>query len=170
MPRVARARWAIDDVEVDGSLSGGRVGGVIEECGFEVRDAIEAPGGVGEFLSELGLGGGGGLVFVEELAAVMLVGGGILGSENGGAAGEAVRLGVAGGALFAGGGAGSGGVEGIGPILGGAVGVVAGLGGWGRDWVCHECLGAVLAWARGGLARPVVDVVGWEGKIEAVVA
>ena len=83
----------VDDVEVDGSLIGGRVGGAIEEGGFEQRDAVEAPGGVGEFLGELGLGGGGGLVFVEELAAVALVGGGVLGSENGGAAGEAVALG-----------------------------------------------------------------------------
>ena len=35
------------------------------------------PGGVGEFLGELGFGRGGGLVLVEELAAVELVGGGV---------------------------------------------------------------------------------------------
>ena len=137
----------VDDVEVDGSLSGGRVGGAIEEGGFDQRDAIEAPGGVGEFLRELGFGGGGGLVFIEELAAVALVGCGVLSSENGGAAGEAVRLGVAGRTLFAGGGAGSGGAECIGPICGGAVGgsTVGGGRGIGElgvavAGVCHECL------------------------------
>ncbi len=77
----------------------GRVGGAIEEGGFEKRDAVEAPGGIGEFLGELGLGGGGGLVFSEELAAMALVGGGILRGEGGGAAGEAVGEGVARGAL-----------------------------------------------------------------------
>ena len=40
----------VDDVEVDCNLSGGRVGGAIEQGGFEQRDAVEAPGGVGEFL------------------------------------------------------------------------------------------------------------------------
>jgi hypothetical protein len=67
----------VDDVEL----------GAVEECGFQVRDAIEAPGGVDEFLGELGLGGGGGLVFVEELVRVALVGGGVLGGEDGGTAG-----------------------------------------------------------------------------------
>jgi hypothetical protein len=49
-----------------------------EERGFELGDAVEAPSGVGEFLGELGFGGSGGLIFVEELAAVELVGGGVL--------------------------------------------------------------------------------------------
>ena len=60
----------VDDVEVDPPLIGGWVGGAIEEGGFERGDAVEAPGGVGEFLGELGLGGGCGLVFVEEAAAM----------------------------------------------------------------------------------------------------
>jgi hypothetical protein len=37
-----------------------------------------------EFLSEVGFGGCGRFVFVEELAAVALVGGGVLGGEDGG--------------------------------------------------------------------------------------
>ena len=42
------------------------------------------------------------MVFVEELAALELVGGGVLGGENGGVAGEAVGEGVLGRTLFAG--------------------------------------------------------------------
>ena len=57
----------VHDVEVDGPLIGGWVGGAIEKGGFEQRDAVEAPGGVDEFLGELSFGGRGGLVFVEEL-------------------------------------------------------------------------------------------------------
>ena len=61
----------VDDVEGDFGV-GGRGGGAGEHVGFEQRDAVEAPGGVGEFLDELRFGGSGGLVFVEELAAVVL--------------------------------------------------------------------------------------------------
>jgi hypothetical protein len=73
----------VDDVEVDASLIGGWVGGAVEEGGFERRDAIDAPGGVGEFLGELGLGGSGRLVFVEEAATMRVERGSILGGENG---------------------------------------------------------------------------------------
>jgi hypothetical protein len=69
----------VDDIEVDASLLGWRIGGAVEERSFERGDAVETPGGVGEFLDELGFGGSGGLVFVEELAAVEMVGGGLLG-------------------------------------------------------------------------------------------
>jgi hypothetical protein len=48
-----------------------------EKLGFQLGDAFETPGGVGEFLGEMGFGGRGGLVFVEELAAVEVVGGGV---------------------------------------------------------------------------------------------
>lgn len=87
-----------------------------EQVGFEEWDAVETPGGVGEFVGELGFGGGGGLEFVEEPEAVKLVGGGVLGGQDGGAAGEAVGEGVKGGMLFAGGGAGAGGKEGVGAV------------------------------------------------------
>jgi hypothetical protein len=83
----------------------GRVGCAVQEGGFQSRDAVETPGGVGEFLSELGFGGRGRLVFLEELAAVELVCGEVLGGEHGGLAGEAVGNGVLGRTLFAGGGA-----------------------------------------------------------------
>ena len=96
----------VDDVEIDGR--------------FEVRNAVETPGGVDEFLSELSFGGRGGLVFVEKLAAVALVGGGVLGGEDRGATGEAVREGIEGRTQFAGGGAGSGGALGVGAVDGGA--------------------------------------------------
>jgi hypothetical protein len=65
-----------------------------KQRGFKEWNASESPGGVGEFLGELGFGGSGGLVFVEELAAVKLIGSGVLSSEDGGAAG--CRLSVAG--------------------------------------------------------------------------
>jgi hypothetical protein len=50
--------------------------------------------------------------FVEELAAERLIGGGILGSEERGAAGKAVGEGILRRTLFAGGGAGAGGAIG----------------------------------------------------------
>ena len=66
--------------------------------------------------------GGGGLVFVEELAAVGLVGGGVFGGEDGGGGGEAVAEGVQRRTLFAGFGARAGGVLGVGAVDGRAVG------------------------------------------------
>jgi len=51
---------------------------------FERWDAVESPGGVGEFLDELGLGGSGGLVFIEEAAAMCVVGCLVFGREDGG--------------------------------------------------------------------------------------
>jgi hypothetical protein len=39
---------SVDDVEVDAGLLAGRVGGAAEGLGFEKRDAVLAPGGVGE--------------------------------------------------------------------------------------------------------------------------
>src|SRR5271167_3917541 len=65
----------VDDVEVDSGLIGGWVGGAIEKGGFELRNAIQAPCGIGELLGQLSFGGSGGLIFVEELAAVALIGG-----------------------------------------------------------------------------------------------
>ena len=46
-------------------------------------NAIDAPGGVGEFLGELGFGGSGGFVFVEEATAMRVVGGSVFGREDG---------------------------------------------------------------------------------------
>ncbi len=115
----------VDDVEGHGWMSRDQwagCGGAGEELGFEERDAVEAPGGVGELVDELGLGGGGGVVLGEELLEVVLVGGEILGGEDGGAAGEAVLEGVEGRAVFAGVGAGAGGVLGVGAVDGGAGG------------------------------------------------
>ena len=74
----------VDDVKVDGGLLGGWIGGAVEEGGFEERDAIETPGGVGELLDELGLGGSGGLVFVEEAAAMGVERCLVFGGEDGG--------------------------------------------------------------------------------------
>jgi hypothetical protein len=146
----------VDDIEADGRLLGGWVGGAVEQGGFKRRDAVEAPRRVGELLGELSFGGSGGLILVEELAAVLLVGDGILCSEDGGAAGGrhsftpllylcsrqrpigicrfggAVGDGVLGRTLFAGGSAGSGGEKRIrtvraNPGIGG-LGLVIGVG------------------------------------------
>lgn len=57
---------------------------------FQERDAAEAPGGVGDFLDELGLSGCGGMIFVEELAAVVIVICLVFGGEDGRAGGQAV--------------------------------------------------------------------------------
>jgi hypothetical protein len=51
--------------------------GAGEQIGCEGGDAVEAPGGVGEFLGEMGFGVSGGAVFIEELAAVELAGVGV---------------------------------------------------------------------------------------------
>ena len=80
---VGEKAMGVDDVKVDGGLLGGGIGGAGEQVGFEERDAVEAPGGVGEFLDELGFGGSGGLVFVEEAAAMCVVGGSVFGGEDG---------------------------------------------------------------------------------------
>ena len=77
-PRVVQAQSCegavgVDDVEV----------GAVEEGGLERGNSIEAPGCVGEFLGELGLGGSGGLVFVEEAAAMRVERGSVFGGEDG---------------------------------------------------------------------------------------
>ena len=128
----------VDDIESDSGFIVGRVGGAVEEIGFEGRDAVESPGRVGELLSEVGFGGSGGAIFIEELAAVELVGGWIFGRQNGGVAGESVGEGVARGLALAGFGARSGGMEGVGAVGAGAAGVGAGgrlgvAGDWGRE-------------------------------------
>src|SRR5271170_3372367 len=46
---VREEAMGVDDVEVDGGLLGGRIRGAVEQVGFEERDAVEAPRGVGEF-------------------------------------------------------------------------------------------------------------------------
>ncbi|HTW64146.1 MAG TPA: hypothetical protein VME17_06000 [Bryobacteraceae bacterium] len=93
----------VNDVECDFSIGRDGRGGAGEDLGFEQRDTVEAPRGVGKFLDELRLGGSGGLVFVEEAAAVVVIGGAVLGGEDGGRGGEAVAQGVERGTLFAGG-------------------------------------------------------------------
>jgi hypothetical protein len=93
-----------------------------EQFGFEEWDAVEAPGGVGDFMDELSFGGGGGLVLVEKLLDVALVDVRVLGGQDGGAGGEAVAEGVLRGPLLARFGARAGRVRGVGAVGGGATG------------------------------------------------
>ncbi len=73
----------VDDVEGDFLVEGDRRGGASQDLGFEQRDAVEAPGGVDEFLNQLRFGWGGGLIFVEEATAMVLVSGWVFGGEDG---------------------------------------------------------------------------------------
>ena len=116
----------IDDIEGDflAHFSMGRDGGggAREHFGFEQRDAVEAPGSVDELLDELRFGWGGGLIFVEELAAMFLIGGWVFGGEDGGRGGQAVAEGVLRGTLLSGCGARTGGMLGVGAVGGCAIG------------------------------------------------
>jgi len=119
---VGQEAMGVDDVEGDFLIGRDWGGSACEHVGFEERDAVEAPGSVGEFLGELGLGGRSGLVFVEEAAAMVLVGGWVFGGQNRGSGGQAVAQGVERGALLAGFGARAGGVLGVGAVGAGARG------------------------------------------------
>jgi len=110
---------------------GGRVGGAIEEGGFQGWNAIDAPGGIGEFLGELGFGGSSGLVFIEEAATMRVVRGAVFGGEDGGGGCQAMAERVQRGTLLAGIGAGPGGEPGVGAVDGGAI---HGTAMDGRDW------------------------------------
>lgn len=77
-----------------------------EHVGFEEWDAIQAPGGVDQFLDELGFGRSRRLVFGEELAAMRFAGGWIFGGQDRGSGGQAVAQGVERQALLSGFGAG----------------------------------------------------------------
>src|SRR6202020_835128 len=90
----------------------------------------EAPGGIGEFLSELGFGGSGRAVFIEKPAAVEQVGAGVFGRQHGGAAGEPVAGSVAGRAGFSFWSTRACGEPGIGAVSGCAVDGCVGHRGW----------------------------------------
>src|ERR1700722_20834943 len=81
---VGEKAMGVDDIKFDGGLLGGWIGSAGEQVGFEERDAVEAPGGVGELPDELGFGGGGGAVFVEEAAAMGVEGRLVFAREDGG--------------------------------------------------------------------------------------
>jgi hypothetical protein len=97
--------------------------GLGEDVSFEQRDAAEAPGGVGEFLDKMSFSCVGWLVFVAELAAVLIEGGAIFGGQDGGAGGQSVTECVTRRTLLAGIGARAGGMFGVGAIDGRALNV-----------------------------------------------
>jgi hypothetical protein len=78
-----------------------RVGVLGQQLGFEEWDAVETPGGVGEFVNQLSLDGVGGFIVSEKLLEVALVGCGVLGGQDGRAGGEAMTESVLRRALFA---------------------------------------------------------------------
>jgi len=75
---ICQKAMGVDDVEGGGLGAGGWGLGARKDVGFQERDAIYAPGCVGELLDQLGFGCGGGFVFVDELAAEALVCGRVL--------------------------------------------------------------------------------------------
>src|SRR5579863_4827642 len=123
----------VDDVEGDFLFGIGGRERAGEDIRFEQRNAVETPGSVGKFLDELGFGGRGGLIFVEQAAAMVFVGGAVFGGEDGGGGGQSVAEGVEGGTALAGVGARAGGMLGIFAVDGGAALVPTkdGVGGWG---------------------------------------
>ncbi len=129
-----------------------------EQIGFEQRDAIEAPGGVGDFVDQLRLGGGGGLILIEELLYVAPVGFGVLRGQGGGAGSEAMAQRVERRTLLAWFGAGTGGVRGVGAVDGGAVSYPA-LDGIGACWswlslgCCCHLWTSVTGIARAGMEQ-----------------
>jgi len=125
------------------------VGVLGEQIGFEERDAVEAPGGVGDFVDQLSLGGGSGGVLVEKLLDVALVGFEVFVRQDSGLGSETVAQGVAGRTLFAGFGARTGGVLGVGAVGGGALGFRIGLGTGSSVGV-----GVAGAWAAVAIGAP----------------
>src|SRR5579864_8447620 len=100
----------VGNVDVDAAGGRGSLEG--EQVILDGGNAAESPGGVGKFLDQDVFGGAFGLEFVEEVLDVALVGGEILGGEEGGGGGESMGDGVVGGMGFAGVGAAAGGVQG----------------------------------------------------------
>ena len=115
-----------------------------EEVGFHGAEAVEAPGGVGEGLGEVGFGGALGQVFGVEGLGVFLVGCEVVGGEDDDLAGKAVAEGVYGGTLFAGGGFGAGGFGGVGAVDDGAL-----VGGHGSAPSVIEIAGGGAGFAEG---------------------
>jgi hypothetical protein len=107
---VGEEAMGVDDIKCDFLIERDRSCGAREHFGFEQRDSIEAPGGIGDFYDELRFGGSGGLVLVEEAAAMVGVGGRVFGREDGGGGRQSVAQGVERGTLLAGCGAGTGGL------------------------------------------------------------
>ncbi len=153
---VGEQAMGVDDVEGDFVIGREGSGGAREDLGFEQRDAVEAPGGVGDFHDELRFGGSGGLVLVEEAAAMGFEGGRVFRGEDGGGGGQAVAQGVERRTLLAGWGARAGGVLGVGAVDGGA-----GTRGWLLVAGCHAMVsGAVLLRTDGIFGRRMAEVVG----------
>ena len=65
-----------------------------KQFSFEEWDAVEAPGGVGDFVDQLSFGGVGGFILIEKLLDVELVGFGVLSGQDSGLGGEAVAQSV----------------------------------------------------------------------------
>jgi hypothetical protein len=76
----------VDDIEGNFLIERDGSGGAGVHFCLEERNAVEAPGSVDELLNEVRFGGGGGLVFVEETAMVVSIGGRVLSGEYGEAA------------------------------------------------------------------------------------
>ncbi len=130
-----------------------------KQIGFEERDAVETPGGVGDLVDELSLGGGGGLVLIEKLLDVALVGFRVLGGQDRGLGSESVAQSVKRRPLLAGLGTRAGGVLGVGAVSGGAAGepIFDGIRCrccWSLGCCCDMCISVT------GITRPTVQSTG----------
>ena len=137
---------------LDFRVSGGDIGRLFvdaesKKISFKSGDAIDAPGSIGEGLNELLLEGAFGLEVGEEALGVRFIGGVVLSGQDDDVAGESMAEGVEGGTLFTGGGAGAGGVLGVGAV------------GFGAGWGVVGCVGhfgsfLILDVAREGRVEP----------------
>jgi len=141
------------------------VGVLGQQVGFEEWDAVEAPGGVGDFVAQLRLGGDGGLLLVEKLLDVALVGFGVLGGQDGRVGSETMAQRVERRTLLARFDARTGRVLGVGAVGGGATfqpaldGVRCCGGCWSLGCCCHFVhLGHRNSTGGGG-------VEGWAGIV-----
>jgi len=123
---------AVGDVAAFADVGAVIVETVVPDAGFGAVEAAEAPGGEDDGLGEDLLAGGGGLEIAEEGVAEGVVFGLVLGGEDGALGGEAVAEGVEAGDGLAFGGAGAGGLLGVGAVGGQASGArrVWGVGCW----------------------------------------
>jgi hypothetical protein len=135
-----------DEYRINGVVSNMPEFGKAFACRVGQPMVVEAPGGVGDFVAQLRLGGDGGLLLVEKLLDVALVGFGVLGGQDGRVGSETMAQRVERRTLLARFDARTGRVLGVGAVGGGATfqpaldGVRCCGGCWSLGCCCHFVL------------------------------